>query len=420
MMPPFAFGAYEVSESARLTTKWLGTTARTFWGNPLFHMIPGTLPSIFSAWGEVTEHAIDRLWARPDWGIEAVVSDGRDYLVDICTVHERPFCRLIQFHVERPKKNRPRVLLVAPMSGHYATLLRSTVTSLLPNCDIWVTDWRNARNVSADAGTFDIEDYCDYLLDFLRELGPDTHLVAVCQPAPLALAVTAWLAQNEPEAKPLSLTLMGGPVDPAAGPTQVSEFAGKVTVGQLKSTVIQTVGAGNPGVGRKVYPGSLQLASFMAMNWNRHSSAYSEQIFRTARGESSDLDRHNSFYDEYLAVMDLTAEFYLSTVERIFQNRELANNSFTLQGEPVDLGAITDVPVKIVEGERDDIAGPGQCAAAHDLLTGLPKSKKRTHLQEGVGHYGIFSGTSWHRDIRPLVYDFLIDHQPKTKRKAAA
>jgi poly(3-hydroxybutyrate) depolymerase len=402
---------HDLTESARLTGKWMGATAQTFWGNPIFGLAANPLPAAFVAWGEVTERALDRLVAKPDWGIDAVVSEGRDHLVKIETQLELPFARLMHFNVNRePDPARPKVLLIAPLSGHYATLLRKTVISLLPDCDVYITEWRNARNVPVSAGKFDVEDFTKYLTTFFKELGPDTHVIAVCQPVPLALVATAWLAEHEPKAQPASLTLIGGPVDPDANPTEVTDFGNRVTMGQLEHTVTQTVGANYKGVGRLVYPGSVQLTSFMAMNWDSHFNAFVGQIQRVAAGEASDFDRHNTFYDEYLAVLDMTAEFYLSTVERIFKSRDVARNAFTIDGEPVDISRIKDVPVMIVEGGRDDISAPGQCAAALDLMPKLPKAKKEHHLEADAGHYGIFSGKAWHRNIRPKVLAFIDEH----------
>jgi polyhydroxyalkanoate depolymerase len=268
-----------------------------------------------------------------------------------------------------------RMLVVAPLSGHYATLLRDTVKTMLGDHKVYITDWKNARDIPVSAGKFDIEDYTLYLVDFMRHLGPDTHVLAVCQPVPLTLAATAYLAERDPDAQPLTLTLAGGPVDPDAAPTEVTDVGRSVTMGQLEQMAIQRVGFKYPGVGRKVYPGLLQLSSFMSMNGDRHSKAFMDQIARVARGEASDHDAHNRFYDEYLAVMDMTAEFYLTTVERIFKNREIAKNEFTVNGRHVDIGKITSVAVKTVEGAKDDISAPGQCIAALALCTGLPDSK---------------------------------------------
>ncbi len=402
---------YDLMEAMRNTNQWLGATARALGSYPAMSMVPTPLFSVLSAWGEVTERAFSRMVTKPDWGIDSVpCEDGRDHVVQVDKLVERPFGDLIHFNVlGRPERAR-RILLVAPMSGHYATLLRSTVASLLPDADVYITDWHNARDIPVSKGKFDIEDYTAYLIEFIRHLGPDINVVAVCQPAPLALAATAWLAQTDPEAQPQTLTLIGGPIDPDAAPTEVTDFGARVTMGQLEELAIQRVGFKYPGVGRMVYPGLLQLASFMAMNGERHSKAFADQVMAVARNAASEHDKHNRFYDEYLAVMDMTAEFYLSTVERIFKTREIAENRFTLNGAPVDIGAITDVAVKTVEGSKDDISAPGQCVAALDLLTGLPDEKKASHLEEGAGHYGIFAGRSWRENIRPLVLDFIDQH----------
>ena len=399
---------YDLMETFRNTNQWLGASALSMASYPIFALTPNPALQWMAAWGEVTERTFQRMAVKPDWGIESITGeDGRDHLINVETVVEHPFGDLIHFDVQGRADMDRRVLLVAPMSGHYATLLRSTVRSLLPDCEVYVTDWHNARDIPVSAGKFDVEDYTLYLMDFMRELGSDLHVIAVCQPAPLTLAATAYLAELDPDAQPRSLTLIGGPIDPDATPTDVTDFGRRVTMGQLEETMIQRVGFKYKGVGRTVYPGLLQLSSFMSMNAERHGQAFMDQISRVSRGEASDHDPHNKFYDEYLAVMDMPAEFYLSTVERIFKNGEIAKNEFVVDGHKVDIGAITSVAVKTVEGAKDDISAPGQCVAALDLLTGLPDEKKASHLEPGAGHYGIFAGRSWRNNIRPLVLDFI-------------
>ena len=413
--------SYDWMDTIRTTNQWLGASAAALGSYPVFAMAPNPALHWMQAWGEVTERTFARMVVKPDWGIDSMTcEDGRDHVVNVDTVLPRPFGDLIHFNVVGREEQPRKVLLVAPMSGHYATLLRSTVKSLITNCEVYVTDWHNARDIPASEGKFDVEDYTLYLVDFMRELGPDTHVIAVCQPAPLTLAATAYLAEEDPKAQPRTLTLIGGPIDPDAAPTDVTDFGHRVTMGQLEEMMIQRVGFKYDGVGRKVYPGLLQLASFMSMNADRHGKAFMDQIQRAARGETSDHDPHNRFYDEYLAVMDMPAEFYLSTVERIFKNREIAKNEFTVKGRKVDIGKITTVAVKTVEGANDDISAPGQCVAALDLLTGLPASKKASHVEDGAGHYGIFAGKSWRNNIRPLVLDFIDSNsKAKPKRKAA-
>jgi poly(3-hydroxybutyrate) depolymerase len=400
--------SYDLMETLRNTNQWMGATAQAFASYPAFSMLPNPALQWTAAWGQVTERSFQRMVIKPDWGIDSLAcDDGRDHLVEVHPVLKRPFGDLIHFNVMGRAIQKRRVLLVAPMSGHYATLLRSTVKSLIPDCEVYVTDWHNARDIPVSAGKFDIEDYTQYLIDFMRTLGPDLHVIAVCQPVPLTLAATAILAKEDRAAQPKTLTLMGGPVDPDANPTDVTDFGHRVTMGQLEQTLIQRVGYKYAGVGRKVYPGLLQLSSFMSMNAEKHIRAFSDQIIHTAQGKASDHDKHNKFYDEYLAVMDMTAEFYLSTVERLFKNREIARNKFVFKGTPVDFADITDVPIKIVEGGQDDISAPGQCAAALALCSGLADSKKAIHVEPGAGHYGIFAGSSWRNNIRPLVLDFI-------------
>lgn len=399
---------YDLMETMRNTNQWMGASAMAMASYPIFSMMPNPALNWMAAWGEVTERTFQRMVVKPDWGIRTFTcADGKDHLVEIETVVERPFGDLIHFKVTGREPNPRKVLLVAPMSGHYATLLRSTVKSLLVDCEVYITDWHNARDIPVSAGKFDIEDYTLYLVDFMREMGPETNVIAVCQPAPLTLAATAYLAEQDPDAQPRSLTLIGGPVDPDATPTDVTDFGRRVTMGQLEETMIQRVGFKHAGVGRLVYPGLLQLASFMSMNGERHGQAFTDQIQRAARGEASDHDAHNRFYDEYLAVMDMPAEFYLSTVERVFKEREIARNEFVVDGHKVDIGKITKVAVKTVEGAKDDISAPGQCIAALDLCTGLPDDKKASHVEPDAGHYGIFAGRSWRDNIRPLVLEFI-------------
>ena len=410
---------YDLMESIRNTNEWMGATARAMASYPAFALSMNPMLQLTAAWGEVAERSFARMVAKPDWGIRSIVGPkGQDHLVDVETVVERPFGNLIHFAVRRRAPMARKVMLVAPMSGHYATLLRSTVASLLPDADVYVTDWHNARDIPVSEGKFDIEDYTLYLVDFMKHLGPDTHVIAICQPAPLTLAATAYLAGEDPTAQPRSLTLIGGPVDPDAAATDVTDFGRRITMGQLEQIAIQRVGFKYKGAGRMVYPGLLQLQSFMSMNRERHSKAFSEQILRVSRGEAADHDAHNRFYDEYLAVMDMTAEFYLSTVERIFKNREIADNAFVVGGKPVDIGAITQVAVMTVEGTEDDISAPGQCVAALKMLTGLDDSKKSQHLEAGAGHYGIFAGKSWRLNIRPLVLGFIDAHSGPGKTTA--
>ena len=393
-------------ETIRNTNQWLGASAKAFASYPTIAATPNPMMNWLAAWGEVTERSFERMIAKPDWNIDSFTcEDGRDHLVDIDLKIERPFGDLIHFNVQGRKDADKKVLLIAPMSGHYATLLTSTVRSLIADCEVYITDWHNARDIPVSAGKFDIEDYTQYLIDFIKYLGPDIHVIAVCQPAPLALAATAFISEYEKSNIPKSLILIGGPIDPDANPTEVTDFGNRITMGQLEHAMIQNVGVKYAGIGRQVYPGLLQLTSFLSMNAGRHASAFMDQILRVTKGEASDHDKHNKFYDEYLAVMDMPAEFYLSTVERIFQNREIANNNFSINGKKIDFSKITDVNVMTVEGGKDDISAPGQCYAALALCTGLKDNKKSSYVEPDAGHYGIFAGRYWRNNIRPLVLD---------------
>ena len=407
--------SYDMMETIRNTNEWLGASAKAMAAYPAFSMFPNPGLELMGAWGQVTERSFSRMTVKPDWNIPHFVgADGTDRLVFEQIQIKGAFGDLVHFRVQGRTQKRRKVLLVAPMSGHYATLLRSTVISLLPDCELYITDWHNARDIPVSAGKFDIEDYTMHLVDYMRHLGPDTHVIAVCQPAPLALAATAYLAEEDPNSQPSSLTLIGGPIDPGAAPTEVTDFGHSVTMGQLEQSMIQQVGFKYAGVGRSVYPGLLQLSSFISMNVDTHKDAFANQIQRVAKGEAHEHDKHNKFYDEYLAVMDMPAEFYLSTVERIFQRHEIANNEFVVNGVKVDMGKITKTAIITVEGTKDDITAPGQCIAALGLCTGLSDDKKASHVEEGAGHYGIFAGKSWRNNIRPLVMDFIDDHEKAT------
>lgn len=398
-------------ETMRTTQQWFGATAQALASYPATAAIPNPAMQWMAAWGSVTERSFARMAMKPNWRIDDITTqDGRDHEVEIEVIDHRDFGDLIHFNVKDRAPRDTKVLLIAPMSGHYATLLRSTVVSLLPDCELYITDWHNARDIPVSAGKFDVEDYTLYLADFMQTLGPDLNVIAVCQPVPLAMAATAYLAETDPKAQPKTLTLMGGPADPDANPTGVTNFGHSVQMAQLEQGMIQRVGFKFAGVGRKVYPGLLQLMSFMSMNAENHSKKFMDQIMRVAQGDDAENDRHNKFYDEYLAVMDMTAEFYLSTVERIFKKREIADNKFTLNGTKIDLTKIKNVAIHIIEGENDDISAPGQCSAALDMLSGVDEAKKAQHIEPKAGHYGIFAGSSWRSNIRPKVLDFMRQH----------
>ena len=398
--------SYDLFEINKNYYQWFASTTKTFWTNPIFGLLPSPIPSAFAEWGRVTEHSLSRISIKPDWNISSYISGDSEYHVNEKIILNFPFCNLIKFESTNSKPEKQKVLIIAPMSGHYATLVRKTVISLLPDCEVYVTDWKNARDIPFSKGKFDIEDFTKYLIEFFKELSPKLHILAVCQPAPLALAATAFLAK-EKKYLPSSLTLIGGPIDPNANPTSVTDFGNKIQMDKLKNLMTMSVGVNYKGVGRMVYPGIIQIMSFLSMNLTSHQKAFNEQIIKEINGETSEFDRHNSFYDEYLAVMDMTAEFYLSTVDRIFKKREIAQNQFTLDGHILDLNNINNVPTFVIEGKNDDISAPGQCLAALHILKNLPEKLKFNYLHHNAGHYGIFSGKAWRKDIRPQFIDFI-------------
>ena len=404
--------SYDYFEAIRNANQWIGATAKAAASIPAMSVFPNPSIDWIAAWGQVTERSFERMTAKPDWGIESITCyDGRDHLVEINKKITGAFGALIHFNVLGREPAPRKILLVAPMSGHYSTLLRSTVNSLIIDSEIYVTDWHNARDIPVSEGSFDIEDYTKYLIDYIRFLGPDINVIAICQPAPLALVATAFLAQEKKDDQPKSLILMGGPIDPSAAPTEITEFGNKFNLEYLEQTVIQRVGFKYAGVGRQVYPGLLQLMSFMSMNAEKHAKSFSDQIARVAQGTASEHDKHNSFYDEYLAVMDMTAEFYLSTVDRIFKKREIAQNKFTIMGKHVDIDTISNVAIMTIEGGKDDISAPGQCSAAIELCRNVPPKNKYSHVEPDAGHYGIFAGKNWRTNIRPKVIEFIDSHQ---------
>jgi poly(3-hydroxybutyrate) depolymerase len=328
--------------------------------------------------------------------------DNRQVAVREVPVFSTPFGTLLRFEKDSLKP-QPKVLLVAPMSGHFATLLRATVTTMLPDCDIYITDWHNARDVPAAAGPFGFEDYTDHLIQFLEHLGAPTHMVAVCQPAVGALVATSVMSAAKNPATPQTLTLMAGPIDCRQSPTRVNTLAQNRTMDEYERQSIARVPWRYPGAGRRVYPGFLQLTSFMAMNADRHINAHMAQLRRLYEGDTTGAAAHRKFYDEYFAVLDLPAEFYLETVERVFQRYDLPRGIMTHRGQPVDPAAISRTSLLVVEGERDDICGVGQTMAALDLCKRIPPARKTYHLQTGAGHYGVFSGRAWQNQIYPKL-----------------
>ena len=346
---------------------------------------------------------------RPAFGIDRVMVDGAEVAVSEETVAEHPFCLLTHFR-KAAALDQPKLLVVAPLSGHFATLLRGTVATALPDHDVYLTDWINARNVPVQHGRFDLDDMIELIAGFIRRLGPGCHVIAVCQPSvPVLAAVSLMAAANDP-CQPASMVLMGGPIDPEANPTEVNRFAQAHSLGWFEHMVITTVPARYPGAFRRVYPGFLQLAGFLSMNLDRHVEAHWRLFRHLVEGDGDSAAATRAFYDEYSTVMDLPADFYLQTVDRVFQRHDLAHGRFRVHGELVDPGAIEKTALMTVEGERDDICAVGQTVAAHRLCHNLPPTMKQHHLQPQVGHYGVFHGRRWQSETYPMVREFIRSH----------
>jgi len=344
---------------------------------------------------------------KPEFGIEAVEADGKLHTVLETVVLRKPFGNLRHFIREGLPKDAPKILLVAPMSGHHATLLRGTVARLLENQEVWITDWTDAKLVPISEGGFDLDDYIDYLIEFLEFIGPGTHMIAVCQPSVPAFAATAVLAAEKNPIRPASLTMMGGPIDTRASPTTVNDVAMERPLSWFEHNVIATVPFNYAGAGRKVYPGFLQLAGFLSMNLESHLMSHFEMFKHLTVGDQESAAATRRFYDEYLSVADMTAEFYLQTIREVFQEHSLPRGTFIHRGKPIDPSKITDTALLAVEGERDDISGIGQTKAALDLAPNLAAKRKKYLLAEIVGHYGIFNGSKWRTRIAPVVESFI-------------
>jgi poly(3-hydroxybutyrate) depolymerase len=377
---------------------------RTAWTHPF--NFASALPPVkaMAAAAELVERATAH-YPKPAFGLEKTVIDGREVAVREQVVHETPFCRLLRFERD-VHRDDPKVLIVAPLSGHHATLLRETVRELLPDHDVHVTDWVDARTVPLAAGKFDLADYVDLVVAHLNALGPGVHVLSVCQPAVPVMIATAVLAEANDPMQPASIVLISGPVDTRVNPSSVNQFARVHSVRSLEAMVIHRVPVGHSGSGRRVYPGILQLWSFMSLDPHRHVDAHVGLFQDVLKGERESAEKRRKFYDEYFAVMDLPAEFYLETVHHVFHRHSLPTGRMLHRGKPVRLDLIRRTALMTIEGEKDDITAPGQTRAAHALLPGIPASWKEHHLLEGAGHYGTFSGRRFREQIAPRLRAF--------------
>ena len=399
---------YEFNHAALAPFRAFADGAQLFWSSPTNPLADTYMGRSMTASLNLFER-LTRRYAKPQFNIFDTICDGKLTPVREEVHMAMPFCNLLHFvkDTAKPRKNEQKLLIVAPMSGHYATLLRGTVETMLPDADVYITDWVDARDVPVSSGRFGLDEYVDYVITFLQELGPGTHVMAVCQPSVPVMAAAALMAEDNDPAYPASMTLMGGPIDTRCNPTAVNKLAQEKGTNWFRSNVITKVPFPNSGFMRDVYPGFLQLTGFMTMNLDRHMNAHQELYWHMVDGDGDSAEKHQEFYDEYMSVMDLTAEFYLETIEAVFVNHSLPKGELTHHDRSINLAAITKTALLTVEGERDDISGVGQTQAAHALLPNLPKSKKAHHLQMGVGHYGVFNGSRFRKEVAPKILSFM-------------
>ena len=409
---------YELSHAAMSPWRAAADAVRLAYTNPLNPVSLTPMGRAMAAGMEVFERTTRR-YAKPEFGIDETTIGSDTVSVHEKVVWNKPFCNLIRFERALPPRHKadPKILIVAPMSGHYATLLRGTVETLLPHADVHITDWIDARMVPTTDGDFDLDDYIDYTIEMIEHLGPNTHVMAVCQPSVPVLAAVAVMEKRGTGIVPASMTLMGGPIDTRINPTAVNALAETKPIEWFQDNVIMKVPWPQPGFMREVYPGFLQLSGFMSMNLDKHMIAHKEFFHHLVANDGDSAEKHRDFYDEYLAVMDLTAEFYLQTVETVFINHDLPKGQFMHRDELVDPSAIKSVALLTVEGENDDISGLGQTKAAHALCVNIPEDMRQHHMQPDVGHYGVFNGSRFRKQIAPLILNFMQTHNHR--RKAA-
>ncbi len=385
---------------AQIQSNWLSNP-----GNPFSYLGGG--PVVASALDVFAHAAMAR--GKPDFGLTQTVMNGKPVAVEEKIECRKAFGQLKHF-IHSGITGAPKLLIVAPMSGHYATLLRGTVERMLPGHDVYVTDWRDARDVPMEEGTFDLDDYVDYLVAFLEHIGPGAHMLAVCQPSVPCYAAAAVMSADKHPCRPKTLTMMGGPIDTREAPTAVNTLSTERPHSWFQQNVIATVPGTYRGRGRKVYPGFLQLSGFMTMNLGNHMMSHWEMFKHLIVGDDESADATKEFYDEYRSVCDMTAEFYLQTVDVVFQRHSLPKGEYMHRGKLVDPSAITDIALLAIEGERDDISGVGQTKSALTIATKLPAKMKKYHLAPEVGHYGIFNGSKWRDRIAPVVEDWIAEH----------
>jgi poly(3-hydroxybutyrate) depolymerase len=413
---PFVlYNAHELQRSYLSGASAWASVVSGFLSNP-------ALPLGYFGFGPVMASALDVFAhaamprGKPAFGIAEVTVGGTAWPVTEAIVLRRPYGNLLRFSHAGLPADAPKLLIAAPMSGHYATLLRGTVARMVQSCEVYITDWADAKMVPLSAGCFDLDDYIDYLIGFLEHIGPGAHMMAVCQPSVPALAATAVMGAAGNPSRPRTLTMMGGPIDTREAPTSVNDVAVDHKLSWFQNHVIATVPLHYPGAGRKVYPGFLQLAGFLSMNLQTHLESHYQMFRHLVAGDGESADAGKAFYEEYRSVCDMTAEFYLQTIEHVFQRHSLPKGELLHRGQPIDLAAIRDTALLAIEGENDDISGIGQTKAALTLATHLPNGQKRYFMAPDVGHYGIFNGSRWRNVIAPVVEDWMVQHSARQPR----
>lgn len=412
------YAAYELGHAAITPARVAAGLGARFWRSPFNPLADSWLARTSAAALDVFEN-MTRRYPKPEWGVSETVVNERRVPVTIEAVRRKDFCTLLHFRRDEQALKAagagadPKVLIIAPLSGHHATLLRGTVEAMLPAHDIYVTDWTDARLVPIAAGRFDLNDFIDYVIEFLRAIGPRANAMAVCQPGPALLAATAVMAEDDDPARPATITIMGSPIDARLSPTVPNLLSQERSYEWFERNMISVVPAPYPGMLRSVYPGFLQLYSFLSMNSDRHLNAHYDYFKHLVEGDGDSAEKHRRFYDEYLAVLDMTEEFYLQTIKEVFQEFSLPEGKFMHRGRRVKPEAITDVALLTIEGEKDDISGIGQTQAAHALCVNLPDRLKEDYIQPGVGHYGVFNGSRWRAEIQPRIQAFVRKHDLK-------
>ena len=398
---------YEMNHAAMQPWRAMADATRLLYSHPMNPWSMTPVGRSIAGMAEIFERTTRR-YGKPSFDLPSTVVDWKKVAVTEEIVWSTPFCNLLHFKRDLPagRKADRKLLIVAPMSGHYATLLRGTVESMLPYAEVYITDWIDARTVPLAAGSFDLDDYIEHVIDMLHHLGEGTHVMAVCQPSVPVLAAAAVMEARGDTFAPATMVLMGGPIDTRINPTAVNKLAQERGIDWFRDNVIMTVPWPNAGFMREVYPGFLQLSGFMSMNLDRHITAHQEFFKHLVKNDGDNAEKHREFYDEYLAVMDLTAEFYLQTVETVFVNHDLPKGTMMHRGEPVDLTKIKNVALMTVEGENDDISGLGQTKAAQALCTSIPDDMRVHYMQPAVGHYGVFNGSRYRSEIVPRIVDF--------------